>query len=92
MLYNITIFPDLSFAVNEICIPRRAPVATRWQIADTETRVYMILVASCGVLWCPNLLKDRLIKSLGRSMSYVRDVGVAGSNLGVRVIGSLVSI
>jgi hypothetical protein len=51
-----------------------------WQIADTKTRVYLRLVVSCGVLWCANLLTDRVIQSRGRPMGYVRDVGVAGSN------------
>jgi hypothetical protein len=52
----------------------------RWQIADTKTRVYLILVVSCGVPWCTNLLVDRVIQSRGRPMGYVQDVGVAGSN------------
>src|ERR1700729_771638 len=52
----------------------------RRQIADTKTRVYLRLMVSCGVLWCANLLTDRVIQSLGRPMGYVRDVGVAGSN------------
>jgi hypothetical protein len=51
-----------------------------WQIADTKTRVYLYLVVSCGVLWCANLLTDRVIQSRGRPTGYVRDVGVAGSN------------
>ena len=80
MLYNTAIFPNLSFAVNERFRNRRVLAVNRWQIADTKTRVYLIPVVSCGVLWCANLLKDRVIQSRGRTTGYVRDVGVAGSN------------
>ncbi len=42
---------------------------------------YLRLVVSCWVLRCANLLMDQVIQSLGRPSGYVRDVGVASSNL-----------
>jgi hypothetical protein len=80
MLYNTAIFLNLSFAVNERFPARRMIGGNRWQIAATKTRVYLILVVSCGAPLCANLLKSQVIQSRGRPTGYVRDVGVAGSN------------
>jgi hypothetical protein len=37
-------------------------------------------VVSCRALWCASLLMDRVIQSPEGEVSYVRDVGIAGSN------------
>src|SRR5260370_37209049 len=64
-------------------IHRRTPIELfklRCQFGATRIRFHLSLGECCCVLLCAKLLTDRVIQSREGKVSYVRDVGAAGSN------------